>query len=122
MLETLPQIQLTEKAAQAFKQSCQSENHDPTTVYLRVDAISGGCSGYKYGLALNTSEELKPSDVIFSSHQIQVIVDRHKLLELLGPLEIDYADDNLVEQGFVFRQGSGRQCGCGESFTPYQKK
>jgi len=32
---------------------------------------------------------------------------------------VDYKDDNLVEQGFVFKRlGSGQLCGCGESFTP----
>ena len=32
---------------------------------------------------------------------------------------VDYNDENLVEQGFVFqRMSTGVTCGCGESFTP----
>ena len=31
---------------------------------------------------------------------------------------MDYRDDNIVEQGFIFRRANGAVCGCGESFTP----
>ena len=42
-----------------------------------------------------------------------------QLHTIIGSLEIDYRDDNIVEQGFVFKRlGSGQMCGCGESFTP----
>ena len=30
----------------------------------------------------------------------------------------DYRDDNIVEQGFIFRRANGAVCGCGESFIP----
>jgi len=39
------------------------------------------------------------------------------LTNVIGNVIIDYIDDNLVEQGFVFKTVSG-QCGCGESFQP----
>ena len=48
-----------------------------------------------------------------------MLIDTHQLEEVIGSLEVDYKDDNLVEQGFVFhRLGSGQICGCGESFVP----
>ena len=48
-----------------------------------------------------------------------MLIDTHQFEEVIGSLEVDYKDDNLVEQGFVFhRLGSGQICGCGESFVP----
>ena len=48
-----------------------------------------------------------------------MLIDTHQLEEVIGALEVDYKDDNLVEQGFVFyRLGSDQMCGCGESFVP----
>ncbi len=50
---------------------------------------------------------------------LRIGVDREALIDILGPIRIDYSDKNLVEQGFVFEQLiNGHQCGCGESFTP----
>ena len=38
---------------------------------------------------------------------------------VIGDLMVDYRDDNIVEQGFVFKRiSTGVVCGCGESFTP----
>ena len=48
-----------------------------------------------------------------------MLIDTHQLEEVIGSLEVDYRDDNLVEQGFVFnRLITGEMCGCGESFVP----
>ena len=114
----LPQVVLTERAAQVFKESCLAEGKEVSTAYFRIGAHPGGCSGYKYDLAYNSADEVKNSDVKFLSNGVNVVVDRTCLMEVIGPVEIDFTDKNLVEQGFVFKQMvAGRQCGCGESFT-----
>jgi len=115
----LPSVVLTESAAQVFKESCEAEGSTLEDTFLRIGARPGGCSGWKYELESNTSEDIGPNDVQILSREVSVIVDREALTEILGPLKIDFSDKNMVEQGFVFEQLiTGHQCGCGESFTP----
>ena len=112
----IPQIEITEKAAEVFLRSFRGENLDPESIYIRVGANSGGCSGYRW--ELSTEENKNESDLIFSSQHVNIIVNQKLFEEIIGPVTIDYTSKNLVEQGFVFIR-EGQQCGCGESFTPY---
>ena len=115
----LPSVILTERAAQVFKDSCEAEGLTLQDTFLRIGARPGGCSGWKYELESNSPEDVGPNDIQILSQDVSVIVDREALTDILGPIRIDYADKNLVEQGFVFEQLiTGHQCGCGESFTP----
>ena len=115
----LPSVILTERAAQAFKDSCKSEGTTLQESFLRIGARPGGCSGWKYELESNTHKDVGPNDIKILSQEVSVIVDREALTDILGSIRIDYSDKNLVEQGFVFEQlTNGHQCGCGESFTP----
>ena len=115
----LPEVILTERAAQVFKESCKAEGSTIKDTLLRIGARPGGCSGWKYELESNTIDDVGPNDVQIISKEVSVVVDREALTNILGPLKIDYSDKNLVEQGFVFEQLiNGHQCGCGESFTP----
>ena len=115
----LPSVVLTEKAAKVFKDSCEAEGTTLQDTFLRIGARPGGCSGWKYELESNSPEDVGPNDIKILSQDISVIVDREALIDILGPIRIDYLDKNMVEQGFVFEQLiNGHQCGCGESFTP----
>ncbi|MCS5553531.1 MAG: iron-sulfur cluster assembly accessory protein [SAR324 cluster bacterium] len=115
----LPSVVLTERAAQVFKDSCEAEGLTLQDTFLRIGARPGGCSGWKYELESNSPEDVGPNDIKILSQDVSVIVDREALIDILGPIRIDYSDKNLVEQGFVFEQLiTGHQCGCGESFTP----
>ena len=115
----LPSVVLTERAAQVFKESCEAEGLTLQDTFLRIGARPGGCSGWKYELESNSPEDVGPNDIQILSQEVSVIVDREALIDILGPIRIDYSDKNLVEQGFVFEQLiTGHQCGCGESFTP----
>ena len=119
MDKELPQVVLTEKAAQVFKDSCIAEGTTLQDTFLRIGARPGGCSGWKYELESNSPKDVGPNDIKILLQDISVIVDREALTDILGPIKIDYSDKNLVEQGFVFEQlVNGHQCGCGESFTP----
>ena len=115
----LPSVVLTERAAQVFKDSCEAEGLTLQDTFLRIGARPGGCSGWKYELESNSPEDVGPNYIKILSQDVSVIVDRIALIDILGPIRIDYSDKNLVEQGFVFEQLiNGHQCGCGESFTP----
>ena len=115
----LPSVVVTERAAQVFKDSCEAEGLTLQNTFLRIGARPGGCSGWKYELESNSAEDVGPNDIQILSQEVSVIVDREALIDILGPIRIDYSDKNLGEQGFVFEQLiTGHQCGCGESFTP----
>ena len=117
--KNLPSVELTERAAQVFKDSCEAEGLTLQDTFLRIGASPGGCSGWKYELESNSPEDVGPNDIKILSQDVSVIVDREALTDILGAIRIDYSDKNLVEQGFVFEQLiNGHQCGCGESFTP----
>jgi iron-sulfur cluster assembly protein len=111
------ELKISEKAAKVFKEMIEDENKDLKTSYLRVGANSGGCSGWKY--SLDVEESVKPEDLVFTQNDVNLVVDEYMLNDIIGDVEVDYKDGNLVEQGFVFKRLKlDNVCGCGESFTP----
>ena len=110
-------ITATEKAVSVLRDSFKAEGLDPSSTFVRVGAKPGGCSGWTF--LIETTENKNSRDDIYSFGGIDFIIDNVQLHTIIGSLEIDYRDDNIVEQGFVFKRlGSGQMCGCGESFTP----
>ena len=110
-------IKATEKAVSVLQDSFKAEGLDPSSTFVRVGAKPGGCSGWTF--LIETTENKNSRDDIYSFGGIDFIIDNVQLHTIIGSLEIDYRDDNIVEQGFVFKRlGSGQLCGCGESFTP----
>ena len=98
---------ITEKAKKVFKDSTE----DP---YMRIGARPGGCSGWMFTLETDTDVDI--TDSMFDDF---AIIDTELHENVIGDLMVDYNDENLVEQGFVFqRMSTGVVCGCGESFTP----
>ena len=113
------EISLNDKASKIIHEAFDAEKVDKNDSYVRIGAHPGGCSGYKFDLDFAEGNQVGGSDEVFESRGIRLVVDRTCLTEVLGSLEIDYKDGNMVEQGFAFRRlSSGAQCGCGESFTP----
>ncbi len=56
----LPEVILTERAAQVFKEACEAEGSSLGDTFLRIGARPGGCSGWKYELESSTREEIGP--------------------------------------------------------------
>lgn len=84
-------------------------------VKLRVGVRGGGCSGFSYTLDL-TEDEKAETDEEIESHGIKILVDMKSLLYLTGT-EIDYRDDGIMQQGFLFKNPNATStCGCGSSF------
>ena len=101
-----PVLKITKKASSVFLESLETEGLDPNTTYLRVGAKTGGCSGWTF--TIGTEDVVNPTDTLFEYDGVNMLIDTHQLEEVIGSLEVDYKDDNLVEQGFVFyRLGSG---------------
>ncbi len=110
-------IRATDKAVSVLEDSFRAEQLDPSTTFVRVGAKPGGCSGWTF--LIETTHKKNSRDDTYWFGNIKFIIDNVQLQTIIGSLEVDYRDDNIVEQGFVFKRlGSGQMCGCGESFTP----
>ena len=108
------ELSITQDAAEEFNKSVEGIEPKP---YLRVGARSGGCSGYIF--TLTTDENIEPTDSLFESYDVEMLIDTDQHENTIGNLRVEYNRANLVEQRFVFhRTGMGTLCGCGESFTP----
>jgi iron-sulfur cluster assembly protein len=111
------EVILTEKAAKVIREAFEAEKVDPERAFVRIGALPGGCSGYKF--TMDFAHRAGDADAEFSSRGIRLIVDKNTLANVLGSVEVDFRDDNLVEQGFSFRQlQDSATCGCGQSFAP----
>lgn len=113
------EVVLTEKAARIIRDAFAAEQADADRTFVRIGAMPGGCSGYKFSLDVARDSDVRDSDARFTSQGIQLVVDRQCLTDVLGSVEVDFRDDNIVEQGFAFRQlQPSATCGCGQSFAP----
>ncbi|MBI2941427.1 MAG: iron-sulfur cluster insertion protein ErpA [Chloroflexi bacterium] len=104
-------IALTEAATTQLKRLIASQ---PTPdVALRVFVSPGGCSGFQYGMALDS--EVQEGDLVIEQDGIRVVVDDFSLNHIQGS-EIDYVD-GLMGAGFtVYNPNAVSSCGCGHSF------
>lgn len=88
--------------------------HSNPQASFRLEAQSGGCSGFYYVLRLD--ETAKPEDVSTNFAGIEVLVDL-KSLQYLNGLSLDYSED-LMGGGFRFHNPNATSnCGCGNSFS-----
>ena len=105
-------IELTEKAAEHIKTMLQKRGHGAG---LRLSTKAAGCSGYAY--VVDYADDITDDDVVFEKHGATVIVDKQNLA-LIDGTEIDFVKQNVLDQGFEFRNPNVKNmCGCGESFT-----
>ena len=105
-------VQLTESAARHVLSMLDKRG---AGVGLRVGTRKSGCTGFAY--VVDYADEVAPEDVVFESHGVQVVVDGGFLEQTAGT-EIDFVKNNLLNEGFEFRNPNVRDmCGCGESFS-----
>jgi iron-sulfur cluster assembly protein len=106
-------IQITENAARQIRKMVAKRNLGE--VGLRLGVKAGGCSGFEYTFAWESS--LRPGDSVFEgADDARVFVDP-KSLRLLEGTVLDY-DTNLLSKGFVLNNPNAKNtCGCGVSFS-----
>ena len=79
----LPEVILTERAAQVFKEACEAEGSSLEDTFLRIGARPGGCSGWKYELESSNRDEAGPNDVqILSKKSCFLVISMYKELIL----------------------------------------
>ncbi|MCC2669845.1 MAG: Iron-sulfur cluster assembly accessory protein [Armatimonadetes bacterium] len=107
-----PTVNLTDAAIAKVKEILQSQ--EQADAGLRIYIAGGGCSGFKYGMTLDT--ESGPDDEVMDYGGLKVFVDSMSLPYLRGA-NVDYVDDALLGQGFkVDNPNAASTCGCGSSF------
>ena len=104
-------IEITEPARSAIKTAIDGAGQPVAGLRLMVQ--SGGCSGLKYGMALEL--EAQPDDAVVQQGEVTVLIDPASQAHLAGA-RIDFVNE-LGNTGFVFdNPNASSSCGCGKSF------
>ncbi len=106
----LSTITLTKRAAEKYRNILAEEGKEGWG--LRFGDRAAGCSGFEY--VLDYSEKAEKEDEIFSSHGVEIHVNKQMVDRLLGS-EIDFVD-GLNGSGFKITNPNVKgACGCGKS-------
>jgi iron-sulfur cluster assembly accessory protein len=104
-------VTITDKAAEKARNILTERGIENGA--LRVFVVSGGCSGYQYGMAIARSRE--DDDIAIEASGVTLLVDAESA-PLLDGAEVDYVED-LMKSGFtIFNPNATRSCACGSSF------
>ena len=107
-----PTVKLTDQAIRQVKAILARENMEGYG--LRVAVVSGGCSGFSYGL--DFEKHARPDDLVLTMDGVKIYLDQSSAKHLAGTV-IDYAS-GLHESGFKFNNPNVKgTCGCGTSFS-----
>lgn len=105
-------IQLTDTAVSKVKEILQAQ--DPQPAGLRIAVVGGGCSGFSYSMAFESSPGLL--DKTYDFEGLKVFVDQASMLYLDGA-QVDYVE-TMEGSGFKFNNPHVKStCGCGSSFS-----
>jgi len=90
------------------------ETQDPKPAGLRISVVGGGCSGFSYSMAFESTPGMLDKTYDFSG--LRVFVDQASLLYLEGA-RVDYVE-TMEGSGFKFENPNVKStCGCGSSFS-----
>jgi iron-sulfur cluster assembly accessory protein len=103
-------VTMTDRAVRQLKSVMEKQGND---IALRVYVTPGGCSGFSYGMALDS--DVADDDKTFDHHGVKLVVDPFSLQYLEGA-QVDYSDA-LMGGGFnVQNPNAAKSCSCGQSF------
>jgi iron-sulfur cluster assembly protein len=104
-------VTVTPPAIQAVRDLLAKRNLEGYA--LRVFVSGGGCSGFQYGMALESN--IREQDIVDEFDGVKVVVDEVSI-EYLHGATIDYVDD-VMGSGFKINNPNAvSSCGCGSSF------
>jgi iron-sulfur cluster assembly accessory protein len=105
-------VQMTDMAVNKVKEVLDSQ--EPKPAGLRISVVGGGCSGFNYSMAFESTPGLL--DKIYDFSGLKVYVDQASMLYLEGA-SVDYVE-TLEGSGFKFNNPNVKNtCGCGSSFN-----
>jgi iron-sulfur cluster assembly accessory protein len=82
--------------------------------WLRVAVLGGGCAGFQYQFALETTPA--DDDLQFSNGDVGVIIDPVSL-PFLADAVIDYKKELIGARFAIDNPNATSSCGCGVSFS-----
>ena len=111
--ESVPQIDVSESAAEEATSLLDGEGYDTDIAGLRLFVQQGGCAGLSYGMRFDIEPE--DDDRVYEHNGLRVFVD---------PASMRYIEDSVLDYegglqgaGFNVENPNGvSECGCGESF------
>ncbi len=107
------QLSLSEAASKKLKELI-ARNGTAEDTYLRVYVAGGGCSGFRYGMALDN--KLHDGDEVIQDSGIKVVVDSTSK-EFVEGSSVDYVE-SVQGSGFsITNPNNVATCGCGQSFS-----
>lgn len=80
---------------------------------LRLEAVPGGCAGYKYYMGFQ--EKPADTDMTLESNGVKIILDKDSV-ELIHGSEVDYVESLEASGLKINNPNATRACGCGKSF------
>ena len=88
---------------------------DEDDLGLRIEVVSGGCSGYQYKFSKANESTINIDDKLFTGEDGETLlyVDPTSAEKLIGST-IDY-ETSLMKQEFVVTNPNSACCGCGKS-------
>lgn len=105
-------LSLTETAVAAVARVLSGAG--PDVAGLRIMVATGGCSGMRYELGLETGAQ--DGDEVIEYGPIKVFVDSESQ-PLINGMTVDYVE-KIEGAGFVFENPNATdKCGCGKSFS-----
>ncbi len=107
------QVALSETASKKLKELIE-KNGTLEETYLRVYVTGGGCSGFRYGMALDS--KVHEGDEVVQDNGIRVVVDPNSK-EFIDGSAVDYVE-SVAGSGFtISNPNNWSTCGCGQSFN-----
>ena len=107
-------IYISDKAKSKVEELMHQAGIDPSSYFLRVGVVGGGCSGLSYQFKYDPKP--RPTDKVYNFDDVQVYVDPKSMVFLEG-MTLDWKD-SLIHSGFAFdNPHATRSCGCGTSFS-----
>ena len=104
-------VTLTDRAVAKVREVMEGQGQHGAG--LRLYVAGGGCSGFKYGMALDAPN---PDDEVVEQDGLKVLLDPMAMPYLQGAT-VDYVDDEILGQGFKIENPNAvSTCGCGQSF------
>ena len=105
-------LTITDSAAKRIGKIIAAEGKEG--LMLRLSVSGGGCSGFRYGFAIDDTPTA--DDSLFEHGGVKVAVDAASL-DLLAGSTLDYVED-LIGAAFQVRNPNATaSCGCGSSFA-----
>jgi iron-sulfur cluster assembly protein len=107
---TIAPVTMTQSAAVAVKGVMTQKNLQGYA--LRLFVSGGGCSGYQYGLAMDSN--IRTEDVVTEVDGIKLVVDEVSI-KLLQGATVDYVEGANTSGFKIINPNAVSSCSCGQS-------